>query len=93
MTQMSFFLVVKSNHVVTGQVAPIDKPLQRFTGDTIEVGGMGADIIDCHGHAFDHVVFHIPANGWLFSGDAFVYNKVIILSRQTVRLCHLHQTS
>lgn len=45
-------------------------------GDEVRIGPYTARAIPAPGHCFDQVVFHVPEEGWLFSGDAFIHERV-----------------
>ncbi len=42
----------------------------------IEAGEHVFEVIPAPGHSDDHVVFLVPANGWLFTGDVFVHERI-----------------
>ncbi len=48
---------------------------------TVRMGRHEAQVIPAPGHCHDQVVFHVPEEGWLFSGDAFIHERVKIFRR------------
>ena len=55
--------------------------LARPLPSRIETGQHSFQIIPTPGHAVDHVVFHEPEQGWLFSGDLFLGSRVLTIMR------------
>lgn len=49
--------------------------------DEIFVGAHRAVIVPAPGHCVDQVAFHVPERGWLFSGDAFIHERVKVFRR------------
>lgn len=45
------------------------------------IGRYAAQVVPAPGHCHDQVVFHVPERGWLFSGDAFIHERVRIFRR------------
>ncbi len=41
-----------------------------------EAGGLAFEVIPTPGHSDDHVAIRIPEAGWLFTGDAFVHERI-----------------
>lgn len=59
-------------HILWGAMAPASlKPLQSLV-----IGPHEATVIPAPGHCDDQVVYHVPGQGWLFSGDAFIHEHV-----------------
>ncbi|MFH0823095.1 MAG: MBL fold metallo-hydrolase [Pseudomonadota bacterium] len=50
-------------------------------GDRVETDNYCFRVIHTPGHSDDHVCFHEPNNGWLFTGDAYVGGKDRALRR------------
>lgn len=46
--------------------------------ETIETDHYRFDVVDAGGHSADQVALHEPNEGWLFSGDAFISDRVKI---------------
>jgi len=59
--------------VVWGRPAPLRA---KALPQRVELGGLALEIIPTPGHSDDHVVVLLPENGWLFSGDAFVHERI-----------------
>ncbi|MFZ5482343.1 MAG: MBL fold metallo-hydrolase [Myxococcota bacterium] len=47
----------------------------------VGLGDLGATVIPAPGHCDDQVVFHVPSEGWLFSGDVFLHERVKLFRR------------
>jgi glyoxylase-like metal-dependent hydrolase (beta-lactamase superfamily II) len=45
----------------------------------VALGPFEAEVIAAPGHAIDQVAFHVRERGWLFSGDAYVVERVRVL--------------
>ena len=45
-------------------------------GEAVETGGYRFQVIPTPGHSPDHVCFFEPEQGWLFSGDLFIHERV-----------------
>lgn len=45
-------------------------------GDTVETDRYRFEVIPTPGHSPDHVCFFEPRQGWLFSGDLFIHERV-----------------
>jgi glyoxylase-like metal-dependent hydrolase (beta-lactamase superfamily II) len=45
-------------------------------GDALRIGRHRAVVVPAPGHCQDQVAFHVPEEGWLFSGDAFLHERV-----------------
>lgn len=50
-------------------------------GEELSIGGRRAQIVPAPGHCVDQVAFFVPEEGWLFSGDAFVHERVKVFRR------------
>jgi glyoxylase-like metal-dependent hydrolase (beta-lactamase superfamily II) len=50
-------------------------------GDEVALGPHRARVVPTPGHCADQVAFHVPEEGWLFSGDAFIHERVKIFRR------------
>ncbi len=48
----------------------------RPLGDAVETSRGRLDVVPTPGHSPDHVVFHDPQRGWVFSGDLFLGVRV-----------------
>jgi glyoxylase-like metal-dependent hydrolase (beta-lactamase superfamily II) len=44
--------------------------------DALHIGPHRAVVVPAPGHCEDQVAFHVPEEGWLFSGDAFIHERV-----------------
>ena len=56
--------------------APAARP--AVLGDQVQFGRHTARVIPAPGHCTDQVCFYVPSEGWLFSGDAFIHERVRI---------------
>lgn len=45
------------------------------------VGALAAVVVPAPGHCVDQIAFHVPERGWLFSGDAFIHERVKLFRR------------
>ncbi len=45
-------------------------------GDALRIGPHRAVVVPAPGHCEDQVAFHVPEKGWLFSGDAFLHERI-----------------
>lgn len=45
-------------------------------GAETAIGSRTARVVAAPGHCADQVVFHVPEEGWLFSGDAFIHEHI-----------------
>lgn len=61
-------------HLLWGDAPPAR--LQPFAGAEIPLGPHLARVVPAPGHCEDQVALHVPAEGWLFSGDAFLDERV-----------------
>ena len=60
-------------HMIWGKAPPCDtKPLAQ----EVQLGQYEGQVIEAPGHCDDQVVFFVPQEGWVFSGDAFLHEKV-----------------
>jgi glyoxylase-like metal-dependent hydrolase (beta-lactamase superfamily II) len=50
-------------------------------GDEVRIGPYAAQVVPAPGHCLDQVVFFVPAEGWLFSGDAFIHERIKLFRR------------
>jgi glyoxylase-like metal-dependent hydrolase (beta-lactamase superfamily II) len=66
-------------HVLWGDAPPVD--LQPFEGGEVALGPHVARVVPAPGHCADQVALHVPAEGWLFSGDAFLDERVKVFRR------------
>jgi glyoxylase-like metal-dependent hydrolase (beta-lactamase superfamily II) len=58
------------------------RPARAATfGDEVELGPHLARVIPAPGHCVDQVAFHVAEEGWLFSGDAFIHERVKVFRR------------
>lgn len=65
-------------HIMWGKMPPSQTSV---FGERIRIGSYLADVIPAPGHCPDQVVFHVPSEGWLFSGDAFLSERVRVFRR------------
>jgi glyoxylase-like metal-dependent hydrolase (beta-lactamase superfamily II) len=66
-------------HVLWGSA-----PAVRATplpGETTRIGEHEARVVPAPGHCDDQVAYHVPSEGWLFSGDAFIHERVKVFRR------------
>lgn len=67
-------------HFLWGKARPARlSPFDEGPGVTLS--GRRAEIVPAPGHCVDQVAFHVPEEGWLFSGDAFVHERVKVFRR------------
>jgi glyoxylase-like metal-dependent hydrolase (beta-lactamase superfamily II) len=66
-------------HVLWG-AAPVARATP-FAGETVPLGRFEARVVPAPGHCDDQVVFHVPSEGWLFSGDVFIHERVRVFRR------------
>ncbi len=66
-------------HMAWGKMRPVQ--VEPIPGDTVALGPYEARVVAAPGHAVDQVVFHVAEEGWLFSGDVFIHEKVRIFRR------------
>lgn len=61
-------------HVLWGAAPPAQAT--PFPGATTRIGRFEGRVVPAPGHCDDQVAFHVPSEGWLFSGDAFIHERV-----------------
>lgn len=66
-------------HVLWGKAPPA--ALRPFDGAEVALGPYAARVVPAPGHCDDQVALYVPAEGWLFSGDAFIDERVKIFRR------------
>ncbi len=66
-------------HVLWGRAPAVS--LRGFEGDAVALGPYEARVVAAPGHCDDQVVLHVPSQGWLFSGDAFLDERVKVFRR------------
>ncbi len=66
-------------HMAWGKMRPV--AAATIEGERVALGPYQARIIAAPGHAVDQVVFHVAEQGWLFSGDVFIHERVKIFRR------------
>jgi glyoxylase-like metal-dependent hydrolase (beta-lactamase superfamily II) len=66
-------------HVLWGAAAKVQAT--PFATTRARLGHLDADVIPTPGHCDDQVAFHVPSEGWLFSGDAFLHERVRVFRR------------
>lgn len=66
-------------HVLWGKAPPAR--LGRIEGADVALGPHRARVVPAPGHCEDQIALHVPAEGWLFSGDAFIDEKVKLFRR------------
>ncbi|MEO1082714.1 MAG: MBL fold metallo-hydrolase [Acidobacteriota bacterium] len=66
-------------HMAWGRTRPVH--LEPDRSPTVRIGDYEADVIDAPGHAVDQRVFHVAEEGWLFSGDVFIHERVKVFRR------------
>lgn len=65
-------------HLIWGKMRPAKAAI---FDETIRIGPYQAKVIPAPGHCADQVAFHIPEEGWLFTGDAFLSERVQVFRR------------
>lgn len=60
-------------HALWGEADPVEA---SPAAETVELGRYRARVIPALGHSVDQVAYLVPEEGWLFSGDAFVAEKI-----------------
>jgi glyoxylase-like metal-dependent hydrolase (beta-lactamase superfamily II) len=65
-------------HFLWGKARPASAA--RIDAD-LHIGPHRAEVVPAKGHCEDQVAFHVPAEGWLFSGDAFLHERVKVFRR------------
>lgn len=54
----------------------------RAIGAVVETNRYRFEVLHTPGHADDHVVLHEPNEGWLFSGDLYIADRLKLLRRE-----------
>ena len=49
---------------------PVAVDIPVNAGSTVDLGGVDVEVVDTGGHTLNHVAFHIPGAGAVFTGDA-----------------------
>jgi glyoxylase-like metal-dependent hydrolase (beta-lactamase superfamily II) len=65
-------------HMLWGRASACD---MAVLGHEVALGRYTAQVIPAPGHCDDQVVFWVPEEGWLFSGDAFLFEKIKFFRR------------
>lgn len=65
-------------HLIWGKMAPVQTAV---FSDSVRIGPYQAQVIAAPGHCADQVVFFVREEGWLFSGDAFLSERVKVFRR------------
>lgn len=65
-------------HLIWGKMAPVATDV--FV-DRVRIGPYAAEVISAAGHCADQVVFFVREEGWLFSGDSFLSERVKVFRR------------
>jgi glyoxylase-like metal-dependent hydrolase (beta-lactamase superfamily II) len=65
-------------HLAWGKPPPA-RP--RLLEPVLDVGGRRVEVIAAPGHCIDQVCFWLPDEGWLFSGDVFLHERVRLFRR------------
>ncbi|MGM0402696.1 MAG: MBL fold metallo-hydrolase [Thermodesulfobacteriota bacterium] len=60
-------------HFIWGATEPLKVSLLP---DTIETRGFSFVPVHTPGHSRDHVSYHVPERGWLFSGDLYLASRI-----------------
>jgi len=60
-------------HVLWGEA---DAVAAREVPPEVPLGRLRARVVPASGHSVDQLALHVPERGWLFSGDAFVAERV-----------------
>ncbi len=66
-------------HLVWGRTRPV--AVREAGGATVALGPYEARVVAAPGHAVDQVVLHLPEQGWLFSGDVFIHERIKVFRR------------
>ena len=64
-------------HVLWGAASPA-AVVPFAAGAPVRLGPYEAAVVEAPGHCTDQVALHVPAEGWLFSGDAFIHENIRI---------------
>lgn len=66
-------------HVLWGSAPPA--AVGALSPETLEIGPYEARVVPAEGHCADQVAFFVPSEGWLFSGDAFIHERIKVFRR------------
>jgi glyoxylase-like metal-dependent hydrolase (beta-lactamase superfamily II) len=66
-------------HFLWGKARPARAA--RLNEGELLIGAHRARVIPAPGHCADQIAFHVPEQGWLFSGDAFIHERVKLFRR------------
>ncbi len=66
-------------HLLWGKAPPAR--IARLGGTTTLLGPHVAHVVPAPGHCQDQIALHVPEEGWLFSGDAFIDERVKLFRR------------
>ena len=69
------FTVSPLGRLISGKVDKV-KTLAIEDGQRIEAGPFQIIAVHTPGHTDDHMAYHVPERGWLFSGDMYVADKI-----------------
>lgn len=65
-------------HLIWGKMAPV---ATEVFSNRVRIGPYEAEVIPAPGHCADQVVFFVREEGWLFSGDSFLSERVKVFRR------------
>ncbi|MEO6419797.1 MAG: MBL fold metallo-hydrolase [Polyangiaceae bacterium] len=66
-------------HVLWGNAPPAKSSV--LSSHSLRIGSYAAEAIPADGHCADQVAFFVPSEGWLFSGDAFIHERIKVFRR------------
>jgi glyoxylase-like metal-dependent hydrolase (beta-lactamase superfamily II) len=66
-------------HLLWGKAPPAR--IAPFEGAEVALGPHVARVVPAPGHCADQIALHVPSEGWLFSGDAFLDERVKVFRR------------
>ena len=66
-------------HLLWGAAEPVRAA--TFATESVSLGHLEARVVPTPGHCDNQVAFHVPSEGWLFSGDAFIAERVRVFRR------------
>lgn len=66
-------------HILWGKAPPAR--IAPLAGAEIAIGRRAARVVPAPGHCADQIALHVPSEGWLFSGDAFLGEHVKVFRR------------
>ncbi|MEM1182771.1 MAG: MBL fold metallo-hydrolase, partial [Acidobacteriota bacterium] len=66
-------------HLAWGRTRPIQ--IEPDRSETVRLGDYEAQVLPAPGHAVDQRVFYVAEQGWLFSGDVFIHERVKVFRR------------